>query len=120
MVEEQALDRVHRIGQTKEVTTVRYIVNRTLEDVCRFLSLVYLRVRLKARLETRLANCRRSYQNVRHQQIEKRNLAEQAFHMVQKQGDWLQVSLSLKHTVDIFSNQLLQRMAALVENPAAA
>lgn len=33
MVEEQALDRVYRIGQTKEVTTVRYIVNHTLEEV---------------------------------------------------------------------------------------
>ena len=33
MVEDQALDRVHRIGQEKEVTTVRYIVNNTLEEV---------------------------------------------------------------------------------------
>ena len=33
MVEDQALDRVHRIGQTKEVTTVRYIVKKTLEEV---------------------------------------------------------------------------------------
>ena len=33
MIEDQALDRVHRIGQTKEVTTVRYIVNNTLEEV---------------------------------------------------------------------------------------
>lgn len=33
MVEDQALDRVHRIGQTKEVTTVRYIVRNTLEQV---------------------------------------------------------------------------------------
>lgn len=33
MIEDQALDRVHRIGQTKEVTTVRYIVNKTLEEV---------------------------------------------------------------------------------------
>lgn len=34
MLEEQALDRVYRIGQTKEVTTVRYIVQGTLETVC--------------------------------------------------------------------------------------
>ena len=34
MVEDQALDRVHRIGQIKEVTTVRYIVENTLEEVC--------------------------------------------------------------------------------------
>lgn len=33
MIEDQALDRVHRIGQTKEVTTVRYIVKNTLEEV---------------------------------------------------------------------------------------
>lgn len=33
MVEDQALDRVHRIGQKKEVTTVRYIVKNTLEEV---------------------------------------------------------------------------------------
>lgn len=34
MVEDQALDRVHRIGQKKEVTTTRYIVKKTLEEVC--------------------------------------------------------------------------------------
>lgn len=34
MLEDQALDRVYRIGQTKEVTTVRYIVQGTLETVC--------------------------------------------------------------------------------------
>ena len=33
MVEDQALDRVYRIGQTKPVTTVRYIVKGTLEEV---------------------------------------------------------------------------------------
>lgn len=33
MLEDQALDRVYRIGQTKEVTTVRYIVQGTLETV---------------------------------------------------------------------------------------
>ena len=34
MLEDQALDRVYRIGQTKEVTTTRYIVAKTLEEVC--------------------------------------------------------------------------------------
>ena len=34
MVEDQALDRVYRIGQKKEVTTTRYIVKNTLEEVC--------------------------------------------------------------------------------------
>ena len=38
MLEDQALDRVYRIGQTKEVTTTRYIVANTLEEVCRMLS----------------------------------------------------------------------------------
>ena len=33
MLEDQALDRVYRIGQTKEVTTTRYIVKGTLEEV---------------------------------------------------------------------------------------
>ena len=33
MLEEQALDRVHRIGQTKPVTTVRYIVKDSFEEV---------------------------------------------------------------------------------------
>lgn len=33
MLEDQALDRVYRIGQTKEVTTIRYIVKGTLEEV---------------------------------------------------------------------------------------
>ena len=32
-LEDQAMDRVHRIGQRKEVTTVRYIVANTLEEV---------------------------------------------------------------------------------------
>ena len=34
MLEDQALDRVYRIGQKKEVTTTRYIVKKTLEEVC--------------------------------------------------------------------------------------
>ena len=33
MIEEQALDRVYRIGQTKHVTTVRYIVKDSFEEV---------------------------------------------------------------------------------------
>ena len=33
MVEEQALDRIHRFGQTKYVTTVRYIIKDTWEEV---------------------------------------------------------------------------------------
>ncbi|KAL8707096.1 MAG: hypothetical protein Q9225_007829 [Loekoesia sp. 1 TL-2023] len=32
-LEDQAMDRVHRMGQTKEVTTVRYIVKDTIEEV---------------------------------------------------------------------------------------
>ena len=33
MAEEQALDRVHRIGQKREVFTIRYIVNNSIEQV---------------------------------------------------------------------------------------
>lgn len=33
MIEDQALDRVYRIGQQKEVTTTRYIVKKSLEEV---------------------------------------------------------------------------------------
>jgi SNF2 family DNA or RNA helicase len=33
MIENQALDRVYRIGQSKPVTTVRYIVENTIEQV---------------------------------------------------------------------------------------
>jgi SNF2 family DNA or RNA helicase len=32
-VEEQALARVHRLGQTKKVTTVRFIMKNSIEDV---------------------------------------------------------------------------------------
>lgn len=33
MIEEQALNRVHRMGQTKYVTTVRYIMENSIEEV---------------------------------------------------------------------------------------
>lgn len=33
MAEEQALDRVHRIGQKKPVIATRYIVNDSVEEV---------------------------------------------------------------------------------------
>lgn len=60
MIEDQALDRVHRIGQTKEVTTVRYIVKNTLEE------------------------------SIRHQQSKKRNLAEQAFALAKGHNNWIE------------------------------
>ena len=34
MAEAQAVDRVHRIGQTREVTVIRYIASNTIETVC--------------------------------------------------------------------------------------
>ena len=33
MAEEQALDRVHRLGQTREVIATRYIVKSSIEEV---------------------------------------------------------------------------------------
>lgn len=60
MVEDQAFDRVHRIGQKKDVTTVRYIVKNTLEE------------------------------SIRHQQSKKRNLAEQAFALAKGHNDWIE------------------------------
>jgi len=33
-VEEQALARVHRMGQTKEVTTIRFVMEGSFEQVC--------------------------------------------------------------------------------------
>lgn len=57
MIEDQALDRVYRIGQESEVTTTRYVVSNTLEE------------------------------SVRAQQSKKRNLAEQAFTPSRRRGD---------------------------------
>ena len=95
MLEDQALDRVYRIGQTKEVTTTRYIVANTLEEVCRMLS--------------NSGRYHPSYilQGIRHQQLKKRNLAEQAFALSRGHDNWLEVreqkeSLSLPLLIDIF------------------
>ena len=60
MQEDQALDRVYRIGQMKAVTTIRYMVKGTLEK------------------------------EIRYQQIEKRDLAERAFDSTQRADHWLQ------------------------------
>jgi SWI/SNF-related matrix-associated actin-dependent regulator of chromatin subfamily A3 len=35
MAEEQALDRVHRMGQTRDVIATRYIVRNSIEEVCK-------------------------------------------------------------------------------------
>jgi SWI/SNF-related matrix-associated actin-dependent regulator of chromatin subfamily A3 len=32
-IEEQALDRIHRIGQTRPVTTVKFIIEKSFEQV---------------------------------------------------------------------------------------
>jgi hypothetical protein len=34
MIEEQALCRVHRVGQRCNVTTVRYLMRNSFEEVC--------------------------------------------------------------------------------------
>lgn len=36
MIEAQALDRVHRIGQTRDVVTTRYIIRNSIETVSLF------------------------------------------------------------------------------------
>lgn len=39
MAEAQAVDRVHRIGQTREVEVVRYCVRNSIEEVSQLTSL---------------------------------------------------------------------------------
>jgi len=34
MIEEQALCRVHRVGQRRNVTTIRYVMRDSFEEVC--------------------------------------------------------------------------------------
>lgn len=41
MVEEQALDRVHRMGQTRDVVATRYITNDSIETVRNFFLHIY-------------------------------------------------------------------------------
>ena len=64
MLEEQALDRVHRIGQTKPVTTIRYIIKDSFEEV-----------RL-GHLHSPSPNGADEYQNIRNMQIRKKDLAD--------------------------------------------
>lgn len=40
MVEEQALDRVHRMGQTRDVVATRYITDDSIETVRNFVFLI--------------------------------------------------------------------------------
>ncbi|KAI9727862.1 MAG: hypothetical protein M1834_007908 [Cirrosporium novae-zelandiae] len=62
MLEEQALDRVHRIGQTRMTTTVRYIIKDSIEEA-RFVLLIGLS--LATNLE----------KNIMKLQLKKRDLA---------------------------------------------
>jgi hypothetical protein len=41
MIEEQALSRVHRVGQKRNVTTIRYLMRDSFEEVCALLDLSY-------------------------------------------------------------------------------
>lgn len=93
MIEDQALDRVYRIGQTKPVTTVRYTINGTLEEVS--ISLLGYGASTKSAALSQLpiqVTDTPLFKSIRHQQKEKRNLAEQAFRMVQRGDNWLNVS----------------------------
>jgi SNF2 family DNA or RNA helicase len=38
-IEEQALARIHRLGQTRKVETIRFVVKDSIEDVRAYLSL---------------------------------------------------------------------------------
>ena len=103
MVEDQALDRVYRIGQMKEVTTVRYIIENTLEEVRRrYLSSVENRARLICG------------QSIRDQQLGKRNLAEQALSLSKRSNEWVKVSgddcTSVALTNPCFSDQRVRAM----------
>ena len=94
MLEDQALDRVYRIGLTKEVTTTRYIVANTLEEVCRILS------------NSGWHHPSYFLQGIRYQQSKKRNLAEQAFALSRGHDNWLEVrgqknSVSLRLLIHI-------------------
>lgn len=44
MAEEQALDRVCRIGQTREVETFRYIIKDSIDEVSKFRSPTWRRL----------------------------------------------------------------------------
>ena len=99
MLEDQALDRVYRIGQTKEVTTTRYIVANTLEEVCQILS------------NSGWHHPSYSLQGIRFQQSKKRNLAEQAFALSRGHDNWLEVrrhiiSVSLRLLIHIFRTSM--------------
>lgn len=86
MLEDQAFDRVYRIGQTKEVTTIRYIVKGTFEEVC-------CRQSINRRNDARL-NVSKS---IRHQQLKKRNMAEHAFVLAKRNDNWIEVSMSISY-----------------------
>jgi SNF2 family DNA or RNA helicase len=45
MMEEQALCRIHRLGQTKEVKTIRYRMRGSFEEVCSNFHLSFLPIR---------------------------------------------------------------------------
>lgn len=38
MIEEQTLCRVHRVGQTRNVTAIRYLIRDSFEEVSRYIS----------------------------------------------------------------------------------
>lgn len=86
MLEDQALDRVFRIGQTKEVTTIRYIVKGSLEEVCSSQPII-------RHNEARLNESK----SIRHQQSTKRNMAEHAFVLAKRNDDWIEVSMNLSY-----------------------
>ncbi|KAL8719012.1 MAG: hypothetical protein Q9181_008122, partial [Wetmoreana brouardii] len=88
-LEDQALDRVHRIGQTKAVTTVRYIMNNSIEE------------------------------SIQRQQSDKRTLAEQAFSLSTKKEDWAKMlkTMLLKGQLSLITRTLMAPLPPLFTLP---
>jgi SNF2 family DNA or RNA helicase len=92
-LEEQALDRIYRIGQTQPVTTVRFIIENSFEQV-----------RRTRYYHDSINGC----QNVMSLQSRKRELADLALSTEPlKQGDLSSGRLQVRRCVDLYSRSSL-------------
>ena len=96
MLEDQALDRVYRIGQSKEVTTIRYIVKGTSEEVSNLQRLSFQSAVLTL------------VKSIRHQQTKKWNLAEHALTLAKRQDNWIEVRMTVQVKRDFTADTLRQ------------